>query len=89
MATNTPRLDGENEKAESEVTPKNARGLITEFAIRSGVMTDAGELSEEMFEFGILIAQHCAGLADDADGGGVAGDRIRAAMANGVKEQSD
>jgi hypothetical protein len=89
MATNTPRLAGENERAESQETPKDARGVFTDLAIRSGAMTDAGELSEEMFKFGTLIAQHCAGLADDSDGGSIVGDRIRAALANASIEQSD
>lgn len=89
MSTNTPRLDGENERAERQETAKDARGVITDLAIRSGAMTDAGELSDEMFEFGVLIAQHCADIAVDSDGGSIAGERIRAAMADASTEQSD
>lgn len=80
MATNTPRLPGENNMAERQSGSKDARGVFTDLAIRSGAMTDAGELSEEMFRFATLIAEHCAGIADghgDDEVGGNAGERIR------------
>ncbi|RYF72925.1 MAG: hypothetical protein EOO22_09895 [Comamonadaceae bacterium] len=83
MATNTPRLPGENNKAERHSGAKDPRGVFTELAIRSGAMTDAGELSEEMFRFATLVAEHCAGIADShgaAEGSGDAGERIRAEM---------
>lgn len=78
MATNTPRLPGENERV-ATATSKDARGVITELAIQSGAMTDAGELSEEMFRFGTMVAEHCARLADQNSSVGT-GDVIRTAM---------
>lgn len=83
MATNTPRLPGENSDAERQSGTKDARGVFTDLAIRSGAMTDAGELSEEMFRFATLIAEHCASIADgygDDESGGNAGEHIRAEM---------
>lgn len=81
MATNTPRLPGENNNAEQRDGPKDARGIFTDLAIRSGAMTDAGELSEEMFRFASMVAAHCANLAESAGtAGGAASDRIRSEM---------
>lgn len=83
MATNTPRLPGENSDAELQSGAKDPRGVFTDLAIRSGAMTDAGELSEEMFHFATLIAEHCASIADgygDGEDGGNAGEHIRAEM---------
>ena len=89
MATNTPRLPGENDKAERRQTPKDARGVFTELAIRSGLMTDAGELSEEMYKFGMLIAQHCAEIADNSDGDSAVGNDIRVALLDSNVEQAN
>ncbi len=83
MATNTPRLPGENNKAARQSGAKNPRGVFTDLAIRSGAMTDAGELSEEMFRFGTMVVEHCASIADgygDEEGKGIAGEHIRAEM---------
>ncbi len=46
-------------------------------------MTDAGELSEEMFRFATMVVEHCASIADgygDEEDGGNAGEHIRAEM---------
>ncbi|RZI78286.1 MAG: hypothetical protein EOP80_01510 [Variovorax sp.] len=84
MATNIPRLAGENEQAEHGHQVKNPRGLFTDLAIRSGAMTDAQELSDEMLRFAATVVEHCASIADDAhrdgESGSSAGDRIRAQL---------
>ena len=82
MATNTPRLPGENDLAERRDGVKDVRGIYTDLAIRSGAMTDAGELSEELFRFANLVVEHCAELADadHSQHSGALGDRIRTAM---------
>ncbi|RYE40679.1 MAG: hypothetical protein EOP24_39935 [Hyphomicrobiales bacterium] len=83
MATNTPRLPGENNQAEQADRAKDARGLFTDFAIRSGAMTDAQELSEEMFRFAAMVVEHCASIGDaygNEESGGNAGAHIRAQL---------